>query len=354
MKKSTSKYLFVARGPGETGQARSLAKYIAQKKGKIVFCLLQEKNRAFVSKDKEFKIYLTKAPKELAKVIKKEKPKVLLMFNSKTWALDKDFQKKPDCLSIGVDSNWLFNNQKYPAYPFIEWLDEYFVLFPEKIFSLGLKNFKIKKHILKRITPVGFIPTSEPVKDKERIRKKYKIKDEKLIFAYFSGFGAAHRKFALDNLLSAVEKLRKKNRKIKVLYIGPQEGLEKELNQKWILKKEKLPCSEYFKTLASSDLVFQHQGMVTLSQAISAQIPVICNVSLLKASLPKIHFWEVVPFQRAKMCKMFSKSSSAKKIARTIAKLLYNKKERNKMIKAQRKFFKKGEEKAYQLIQELL
>lgn len=353
--KQQNKYLFVARGPGEAGQARSLAKYIAQKKGKIVFCLLQEKNLSFVSEDKDFKTYLTKNPKELWKVMEKERPEVLLVFNSKTWAFNKDFQKKPPCLSIGVDSNWLFNNKEYPCYPFIEWLDKYFVLFPEKIFSLGLKNFKIKKEVLKKIIPVGFVPTYEPIKDKERIRKKYKIgKDERIIFSYFSGFGAGHRVFALNNLLSAVKRLREKDRKLKVLYIGPQEGLEEKLNQEWILKKEKLPCSEYFKTLASCDLVFQHQGMVTLSQAISAKVPVICNVSLLKPPLPKIHFWEVEPFQRAKMCKMFSKSSSAKKISKTIDKLLYKRTSREKMLKAQTKFFEKGEEKAYQLIQKLL
>jgi len=362
------KYLFVARGPGETAQARALAKYISKKGGEILFALHQEKSLHFLSKDKEFKIFLTKEPKDLERIIDKDRPEILLFFNSKMWGKYFEFcetplfQKVP--LSLGVDSNWLFNNEKYPSYKFIEWLDRYLVLFPEKIFKLGLKenggNFSLEKETLKRIIPVDFVPAYQkpPKKKIQEIRERYKIKKgEKFIFSYFSGFGAGHKIFAFNNLILAVERLIKKGRKIKVLYIGPTENLNpKKLKKDWLLKKEVLPAEEYFLTLSSADLIFQHQGLATLTQAIAAQVPVICNVSILgeKASLKKIHFWEVLPFKRVGACEMFSKSTEISKITNEIEKLLFNKKEKEKMKENQKLIFESGEKRAFEIIKNLL
>lgn len=363
------KYLFVARGPGEAGQARSLAKYVATKGGVVLFALLQKENLHFFSHDKNFQLFLTETPQRLKRVIAKEKPEVFLIFNSKAWAANKAFREKPlfkkPCLTLCVDSNWLFNNKKYPNFPFIPWADKYLVLFPKKIFELGLKKngggFVIPRPTLKQVIPVGFIPTypKVPAKERERIRKKYKVqKDEKFIFSYFSGFGAGHRVFAFNNLIASVDRLIKKGRKIKVLYVGPTEDIdEKKLSKTWLLKEEKISAKEYFVVLSASDLVFQHQGMVTLSQAISAGVPVIANVHLLKElppSVQKLHFWEVAPFDKAGSCKMFSKSTTLKKIGLEIDKLLYNTAAIKKMTKAQRAIFEKGEGRAFSIIQKLL
>lgn len=360
---SKLKYLFVARGPGEAGQARSLAKYISGKGGIILFGLLEKKNLHFFASDKNFKIFLTETPQKLKGVVEKENPEVFLLFNSKIWGgefLEKPPFKKP-AVSVCVDSNWLFNEKRYP-HRFVKWTDRYLVLFPEKIFQLGLKknagDFVIAPNTLKKIIPVGFIPSyKKPSSAKlSRQRVKYKIqKDEKFIFSYFSGFGAGHRVFAFNNLVASVERLVKRGRKIKVLYIGPFNGLNpKHLQKKWLLPIEKLPADEYFLTLASADLIFQHQGMVTLAQAISAGVPVICNVHLLTDEKPpRIHFWEVKPFARAGACKMFSKSTPIKKISQTIEKLLYNNIAIKKMLKAQRSILEKGEEKAFQIIKKL-
>jgi UDP-N-acetylglucosamine:LPS N-acetylglucosamine transferase len=360
------KYLFVGMGPGETGQARALAKYISKQGEKILFTLHQEKNLHFLSEDKEFQIFLTKTPGGLKKIVEKEKPQVLLLFNSKMWGNYPEFYENPPfpktILTLGVDSNWLFDNKKYTKYKFIEWLDKYLVLFPEKILNLGLKknggDFFVPKRILKKIIPVGFIPSYQKPSRKitQKIREKYKIKkDEKFIFSYFSGFGAGHRVFAFNNLISAVDKLVKKGRKIKVLYIGPIHDLDhKKLKKNWLLREDALSADQYFLTLSQSDLVFQHQGMVTLSQAIASKIPVICNVHILKdESLPKLHFWEVSPFKRAGVCEMFSQSTSIAKIAKRIDELLFNYKERGEMQKKQRLIWENGEEKAFKIINHL-
>lgn len=359
-----TKFCFVSRGPGETGQARALAKFLAKKGGKIIFCLHQEKNLFFLREDKEFKIFLTPEPRFLKEIVKKEKPKFLLLFNSKMWGrvfLNNPSFKKPK-FAFCFDSNWLFNSKKYPAYDYIKWGDKYFILFPQKIFELGLKekggNFLIEKKIKDKILPIGFIPSYKPIKKikKEKIRKKLGIKkEEKLIFSYFSGWGAGHRVWALENMIKAIDRLIKKKRKIKAIYVGPKEDLNlNKIKRDWLILREKMSTNEYFLTLAACDLVFMHQGMVTLAQAISCQIPVICNVSILKKELPKLHFWEVLPFKKAGVCEMFSKSTKIDKISKRIEELLFNKKEREKMIKRQKEIFETGEKRVFEEIKKLL
>lgn len=361
------KYLFVARGPGEAGQARSLAKYIADKGYPVTFSLLEKKTLHFFASDKNFKIKLTEKPASLIKLIQKEKPDVFLLFNSKTWASHKEFYKKPpfkkNALVVAVDSNWLFNQKKYNSFHFINWADKYFVLFPKKVFDLGLKKhgggFVIKNDVLKNIVPVGFIPTYPKISGsvKRKTRNEYGIiKGEKLIFAYFSGFGAGHRIFAFNNLIDSVESLTKKGGKIKVLYVGPTEPLDPvKLKKSWVITKDKLSAQEYYQTLSSADLIFQHQGMVTLSQAISASVPTIANVGIRETpGIPKIHFWEVGPFARIGACRMLTKSTPMAKINKEIETLLYSKKSIKKMRNVQKSILEKGEKNAFAIIQKLI
>jgi len=368
--KKQMKFLFVSMGPGETAQGEALARYISQKGHKIVFCLKKEVNLHFLKKDKDFKVIIlppNSTPKELRKIIEKEKFDVIIFCNSKIWSRYKKFTEKPlspaPFLSFTLDSNWLFNSKKYPRFNFIKWVDKYFILFPQRIFELGLKqnggHFNISPEALSKIVPVGFIPSYQKpsVTTIKQIRKEYNLKkDEKLIFSYFSGFGAGYRFFAFKNLIKSVSQLISKGRKIKVIYVGPTENLSQEtLAKKWLIIKGKLSAQDYFLNLASSDLVFQHQGMVTLSQAISATVPVICNVHILKKkSIPYLHFWEVESFKKVGACEMASKSTSSQELVAKLNKLLYNEKEKKKMQKAQKRIFERGEEKAFQIIQQLV
>ena len=352
------KFCFVSRGPGETGQARALAKFLSKKGGKILFCLHQEKNLFFLEDDKEFEIFLTPTPEKLKEIVEKKNPDFLLLFNSKMW--NDNFKKecpfKRPKFVFCFDSNWLFNQKKYPLYDFVRWADKYFVLFPERIFKLGLKefggDFEIEKEMKEKLIPIGFIPSYLSLKKgrREKIRKELGIKKgEKLIFSYFSGFGAGYRDWALRNFIKAVDRLVEKEIKLKAVYIGPKIEVQKE----WLITIEKISSKKYFEILASSDLVFMHQGMVTLAQAISCQIPVICNVSILKKELPKLHFWEVSPFKRIGVCEMFTKTTKIEKISKSIEEFLFNKKEIKKMKKKQKEVFERGEEKFFGELQKI-
>jgi UDP-N-acetylglucosamine:LPS N-acetylglucosamine transferase len=64
----------------------------------------------------------------------------------------------------------------------------------------------------------------------------------------------------------------------------------------------------------------------------------------LKTEIPYLHFWEVLPFKRAGVCEMFSKTTKIEKIEKRIEELLYEKKEIQKMKRKQKEIFKKGEE----------
>lgn len=361
------KFFFVAMGPGETGHARALAKYISEKGGRILFAVHQKINLHFVSGDKEFKIYLTENPEKLKGIVEKENPRVLLLFNSKIWGGEKEFLENPPFkkppLVLTFDSNWLFNEKKYPTFPFIKWADKYLIVFPKKIFELGLKenggDFEIEKSVLEKIIPVGFIPSHQKPPEEEILkkRKEYGIgPQEKVIFSYFSGFGATHRIWAFENFIKAMERLVKKIKKVKAIYVGPTEDLnQQKLKRDWLIIKQNLSAEDYFLTLAGSDLVFQHQGMVTLSQAISCQIPVIANVSILKGSLiPKLHFWEVEPFFKIGTCQMFSRSTKIEKISKGIEELLFNTKRGKEMQKVQKSIYEEGEKRSFKIINKLL
>lgn len=349
------KFLFISHGPGETSQAIAFARYIIKKKKKVLFITTEKKNIPFLKNEKDFKIFLAENPQKIKKVFDKEKPKAILFFNSK---IEKNhprffkkypFSKRVPCFCF--DSNWLFNEKEYPSYPFIKWADKYLIIFPEKIFETGLAEFQVEKELRKKLSPVGFIPSyKKPSKEViAKTRKEYHLeKGEKLIFSYFGGIGSGYRDWAFSNFISSVEKLIKKGRKIKAIYVGPET-----IRKKWLIKKDSLPSDKYFFALASSDLIFQHQGLATLSQVISLQIPAIANVSI-KPQLPKLHFKELEPFKKEGVCKVFSKSTPITEISNTIESLLYNKRAGEKMRKKQKAISQGGEEKAFKIIEKYL
>ena len=226
---------------------------------------------------------------------------------------------------------------------------------------LGLKdcggNFEIEESMQEKIVPVGFMPSYQkpPLSDRKKIRQFYQLnKREKLVFSYVSGFGAGYRIWVLKNLICAVDTLLKHGAHIRVIHIGPQQEMDCTLQRDWLIYRNGLSAEEYYATLAASDLVFQHQGMVTLSQAISARIPVIANVSYLHdEGMPKIHFWEVGPFARAGVCSMLSKSSHQNIIRHTIEQLLFDKQARKRMQKNQTRVYEMGEKNAYNILEAL-
>lgn len=362
-----NKFLFVAMGPGETAQGIGLANYAAGKGDSIVFVVRTKGSYGFAAEQiKGAKIFLAEDAESLKKIFEREKPDVLALCNSKLARYyDGFFMKSPSdkIVSVSLDSNWLFDKDG-GWYACADWLDKYFIIFPQEIFNSGLKkyggNYGIHPEVAARIETVGFIPffKKPSIKTRLGIRKKYKIKkDQKFIFSYFSGYGADHRSWAFNNLEKAVDILIQKGLDVKVLYVGAKNSLSADsIKKEWLVVEEKMNIKDFYFTLASSDLVFQHQGLGTLSQAFSASIPVITNVMDLSDEVraKHAHAWELASFARLGMSDMLYRSTPTEEISQNIEKLLRDKEAIKKMKEAQKKYYFAGEPNAYKTIKQLL
>ena len=141
--------------------------------------------------------------------------------------------------------------------------------------------------------------------------------------------------------------------KIKIVYTGSP--IDRSLDQPYLqyLPKNSINIESFFTTLASTDLVFQHQGLGTLEQAIAAQIPIIANVNKEnRPYYPRLHEEEVKPFARLNLCRLLFKSTDSKVIENNIHDLLYNRQKIKKMKAVQEKYYSNGENNLLNSIEE--
>ena len=360
-------------GPGETAQAIALAQ-TAHKVGiecKFVITDIPSSNWvankgftqiiAIGSKPKRVTKYINQgySAEQATKIIELQKPNVLIICNSKaySWGFI-ERPPKPKPLIVSLDSNWLFGQYNDVKMP--EWIDKFLVIFPEQVFKKGLKqyggHYEIEKKYLKKIIPVGFVPSYKKIsaEDKNEIRAKFLIKrNEKLIFAY-TGSGISYRDKILNKIFKSLDALNNKGYKFKLIYTAAQK-----INKPWaIFAKDFLSNPDNFnKALASSDLAILHQGQTTLFQAIRNKVPVISNIppkgKYHSGSYHKEYhtsFYEIKTFERLGACKAVLRNLPYTNLMKEIKNMLDNEKTVNEMRKNQEKIFKKGEKKALEVI----
>lgn len=351
---------------GEISQAYAIAKYFSRKGSNVSLALATKDNLSYFAKDKIlFPIYFTPKFNDVCRLVAGKNFTKIVFCNSKSFKKEPGFrmiQKSPlpKTHVYCVDSNWLFNNRSI-RYPFLTWADKYFINLPADIFRLGLYQnggyFSIPQKTLEKIVPIGFIPSYKKITHERRIaiRKKLSVNfDQKLIFCYFSGKGAASRIWLFYNLLLALKKLNNDGF-IKVVYVGDVTQLDSQLvkQHSWLRALHVLNLDQFYETLSSSDLIFQHQGLSTLAQGIAAQIPIIANVGIYPhTEYPGLHPAEIMPFVKLRLCKMFYRYSRLSDISDAIYDLLYNKREIQKMTAAQSLYNASGEEQLFQAIEE--
>lgn len=316
-------------GPGETSQGLAVGKFLKAAGETVSFIVLQEELLSFIGSD--FSSSFISESTEIKNKIDKDNFDFVLLCNSKMFRGDRVFQDTPPInkpIVATLDSNWLFNQPE--KYSIIKWADHYFLNFPQIVFENGLvKNggrYQIPTGIMSRIVNTGLIPSYEkPNKDIiQETRKRLNINfDQKLIFAYI-GSGTTKRGDFYKKCTSIFNSLYEKyDNRIKIIFVqycGP--------SYEWLAPQSSRPLnsSEFYNYLAASDLVFQHQGLGTLEQAISANIPVIANVNR-PAINEKVnaHAWEVEPFQRSGLCKMHYYDDSIFEIVSSIEALIFGK-----------------------------
>lgn len=340
------KFFIIMMGPGETSHGAAFGKHLIENGHLVSFGILREEYREFLV-NLNSPIKLLKSAESVEEEFLETFYDVAVMCNSKIFT-GYEFQKiapeqKPFCCSI--DSNWLFGKSK--DYSWIEWLDKYYLNLPKRVFEFGLKrnggNYVIPDNIMKKISVIGMIPSFKPLshRKKQTFRNKLNVKSgQKLIFSYI-GSGITFKSAFRDQFVSVMDMLYQKYRdEIKIINIGNQ------YEKPWFVPVGSNINSEYFyQILASSDLVFQHQGLGTLEQAISTQIPAIANVTRPKKD-EKIHAhaWEVRPFEKAGLCKMHYYNDPIKNVLKSIEDLVFNTNTRQKMINAQLEHYSSGEE----------
>jgi len=353
------RFFIATMGPGEIGQGMAFAQY-ALSRGNLV--TLSVPHAGYLPlirlRHPRFSSLIIKDSTALKKTLNSKKVDILVLCNSKIFTRNDNFHKhppEPKLPSLSIDSNWLFGpSSLYPSNP---WVDRYCLNLPESIFQMGLKknggHYRIPKGILKKISVVGLIPSYHPLssQEKNKIRTHYGVhKNEKLIFLYTS-IGYLIKPVVFLKAYAVAKKLRAKGKKVKVIYFGdPPPASLNTKDRHWFLTLPHTNTEHFSKVLASSDLVFQHQGLSTLEQAIGAQVPVIANVKDPKYEKhPKrhMHAWEVGPFAKYGACAMFFFDDSSDAIANYAEDILFNKKRREAMRRKQRALYEKGEEKVY-------
>lgn len=354
MKRSLNRIFIAAMGPGEISQGIAFARYALAKECTVFFAVLRKSNLPFLpAPHAHFRRVLTVTPQILNKRIREAGPDALVLCNSKILSWDNYFIKNPPIPkppTASIDSNWLFfKTSPYPALP---WVDRYYINLPKKVFNLGLKerggHYHIDQKLLNKIKVVGLIPSYRKISLQKRkaVRKKLGLKQgEKLIFFYAS-VGGLMKPEVLERLAHSVEKLRAQDRLIKAVHVGDATFLKQnKIKNGWFFSLGSVTTDKFYEILASSDLVFQHQGLGTLAQAISAEVPVIANVcDLDKEKSPyHAHAWEVEPFMRAGACAMFYFGDPVGKIVKKMDVLLYNKDVRKRMQKKQASLYSRGE-----------
>lgn len=362
------KIFIAAMGPGEIGQGIAFAQYALKKGADVTFAIMDKKNSPMVNLSAaRFNVLLLKKnSKSLNNAVFGSKPDVLLLCNSKIFSADGFYPNHPPLpkpLTISIDSNWLFGPDS--PYKSLPWVDKYCVNIPEKVFKLGLKkyggHYTIPVKALKKIKIVGLLPSYSkiPTFSIGKIRNKYGVlRNEKLVFLYAST--ASHSASVLSQFLKkaidVIRILRKKGHEIKIINVSEIPKNIFKIKEKWILNLNHVDAREFYKILASSDLVFQHQGLGTLAQAIGANIPVISNVRDLKdeESPYHTHTWEIMPFAKSGACSVFHFSAPVSMLATEMEKLLYSDKSISKMKKKQALLYESGEKNVFEEMKYLL
>jgi hypothetical protein len=359
------KFLIFTMGPGETSHGYAFARYLLKKEQQVAMALLYESNLHFCCEALEIPITITPTPEALQTLVWEVRPDVVVLCNSKSFNDDRAFVERspwPGVPTFSIDSNWLFD--LVGPHQFLRWLDAYFIVLPEPLFKLGCKeaggHFYIPFEWAAQIHPTGFLPAYQKPDALTRALTRQALgvqTHEQLLFCYLSGYGARARGFVLEHAFRAVRHLRSQGRAIKLLALGNLDLVEgrEQYQDDWLTLRSKASAEEFYALLASADLVFQHQGHGTLSQAISAQVPVIVNIEVrADISYPLIPLAENLPFQQAGVCQLLYSHSPLEEVEAMIEKLLYDKQEREKMQSIQKKYAIPGDSGIYSLLMEQL
>lgn len=362
------KILITAMGPGEISQGMAFARYAVKFGYCIDFVIFDEIYSNIVGlNDSNFNLIIqTDGFSGLTKQVDSSKPDLVILCNSKIFSEHKSFFDQspwPEIPTISIDSNWLFTKES--PYKSLPWVDVYCVNIPKPVFEYGLVagggNYDITMDSMQKIRVVGLLPSYEKLSDDAVLSQKNKFgieNNEKLVFMYAStaSLSGESQSMIMKKGIDAVSNLLAKGHKIKLINIGRIPKDISSIECDWLINNEHVSTEDFHGLLASADLVFQHQGLGTLEQAIAATTPVIANIRELKdePALNHAHLWEVMPFVKYGAAAMLYFSDSIEKTTDEIESLLYDQNRVSAMKERQSELYECGEANVMSVVNELL
>lgn len=353
-------FAYVVQGFGEWAQAESFALYARGRGDENVF-VTDDRGLEKAMRETGFPVHLAETPQQTRALIRGLNPEVLFHCNSKTVHKDpvslmKEPPLDPQPFSSCFDSNWLWLKDERSPFRAPDWLDLIFVVMPEPVFNQGLQenggHYKISEVYRDKIFNPGFIPSGHKVgkAQREKVREKLGIKEEKLIFSYFG----TRQELIIDNYIRHLEEIAP-SLNIKV-FIKLAERLELP-KYEWLITEDWLTMDEMIEYPAASDLVIQHHGLGTLPKIIRNQVPVLCITPPLEGEYPYYRhspYFEIEAFRKLGLCHSITYDFSADALKEAVASLLFDGSVVSAMKQAHATYFEEGEAGAYaKLVEEL-
>jgi len=339
------KFLFLVTGLGEAAQGTAVALYAREEGTDVKFVsttpTCHDYIAAFGFEDLLYSSELptTELRQHVDRTIEEYCPDAIFCCNSKTTNDIFLPRKKPDCLIVSLDSNWLFEDM--PAF-----FDRFFVVFPREIFEKN-RNYVIDDD---RVQPVGFIPSGYEFSrgDLDSVRRQLAPAGEKLIFAYF-GRGGTFRDFLLEPLLEAAGQLGKQGRNVRTILISDREVSRPDVTSIGWIASDK----EFDRYLAGSSCLVSHHGMGTLAKAIMANVPVISFVPEMDRTAKHSEAFEVEPFEELGLCVTLPYSAKPEQLRNALEDILFGLKGRQ-IREEQAKYCLKGEPVVFEEVTKLV
>ncbi len=342
--------VFVCQGMGEYAQAESVASFF-KKRGIKTFFIAASKKIANLARNEGFKSFFSPKTQKTHQLIRKLKPNVVFLDNSKTvYMYPQSIMKYPPKTNekffyCSLDSNWLFHPKtNYPPFP---WLNRVYLTMPEKIFRLGLQkyggHYQIDEIWSKKIFCPGFIPKGEKFNKKEikKLRKTLRIQSKEKAIFFYLGI-QEERLFSqfTPRLIKALENLQKRGVCAKVFYKGNKK------HSCLIHLPKSLTSFEFNAFMAMADLIIQHHGWGTLTKVLHQNVPLLSLAPVPSKKLPFYthrEYYEIEPLQKLGLCKIVSPQIRISQLEKLILSLALETSQRKKMKSLQKKYFEAGE-----------
>ena len=344
------KIIFVVKGLGEYAQAHPIARIFQKNHEQVNFITEDKFVKELIINDRFDLIEYSTSVNNLLREIKAD---ALFLCNSHTTNVYQLERPKNIKKIFSLDSNWLFNNQKYLSlglekFYTYEWIDHMYVVFPKTLFEANLKENKgyydVDSFFKNKIFCPGFVPSGSTYSNsqKQLIKKKFKINDDVKIISVYFGNHQFHSEIYNQAVKDVEHKINiiiselHSNNSIVDYRMIKLNGDQIDLNIK--------DSISFDEELAISDLIIMHYGYGTLPKIFHKQIPVISLVPKVNNDY-HTNFYELSPCIRKNALKyLIFNEFSIRELKELVMSMIFDENLIKNMKINQKKLFEKGED----------